>query len=269
MNQSSIGAVPSHAPELRSPEPRRSESGCAPYEFDELINQSDESERPLDETTEVEDPEPTPVAAVMVDIVPRENISAAPTEACRAIPAELSREAVDLRLAVASGDAVAATMRVAGQLPQATLQLGENRAVNLRSNEPPRLCEVHLAQHIGRLVKEGVHSAVVRLSPEGLGVIDVRMTLEAHRLSVDFGSSSDLTRGLLEQSLPRLAELLTQGGISLAQASVVPALSRDGWVTMGRPFMTLERPVRDIEPAPTEEKTTARPSRRRLLDTYA
>lgn len=269
MNQASIVAVPSHAPELRSPELRRGESGVAPSEFDELINPSDESDRQLDEATEVDLLQPIAVVPMTIDVVPRDEISAYPTVACRALQADVAREAGDLRPTVASGEGVAATIRGAVQAPQATLQLGETRALNLRSGEPPRLCEIHLAQHIGRLAKEGIHSAVVRLSPEGLGVIDVRMTLEGHRLSVDFGSSSDVTRGLLEQSLPRLAELLTQGGISLAHTSVVPALSREGWVTMGRPFMMLERPVRDIEPAPTEEKSTARPSRRRLLDTYA
>lgn len=132
-----------------------------------------------------------------------------------------------------------------------------------------RLCEVHLSQHIDRMCKDGVHHATIRLSPEGLGELDIRLTLEGSRVSVEFGSPLESTRGLLEQAIPRLSELLSQGGLTLNQTSVLSAISKEGWVTLGRPLLTLERMPVAPEASVNEETTVNRPGRRRLLDLYA
>lgn len=131
------------------------------------------------------------------------------------------------------------------------------------------LCEVHLAENLNRMVKDGVQYAVIRLSPEGLGELEIRLTLEGSGIGVEFGSPLEATRGLLEQAIPRLSELMSQGGLTLNHTQVLSGLSREGWVIFGRPLMTLERPQPPPDAPMTDEQAPSRPGKRRLLDLYA
>lgn len=68
--------------------------------------------------------------------------------------------------------------------------------------------------------ERGHHSASLRLSPEHLGPLEVRISVRDDQATVFFGSANADTRAALEQALPRLRELFASQGMSLADAGV-------------------------------------------------
>lgn len=68
--------------------------------------------------------------------------------------------------------------------------------------------------------ERGQHSASLRLSPEHLGPLEVRISVRDDQATVFFGSANADTRAALEQALPRLRELFASQGMSLADAGV-------------------------------------------------
>jgi Flagellar hook-length control protein FliK len=63
-------------------------------------------------------------------------------------------------------------------------------------------------------------AASLRLSPEHLGPLEVRISVREGEASVYFGASNAEARSALEQSLPRLRELFASQGLVLADAGV-------------------------------------------------
>lgn len=84
-----------------------------------------------------------------------------------------------------------------------------------------------LGARIGWLAGQQLGRAEIRLNPEHLGVIDVRLDLDGNRVSVELASASQDVRQALEASLVRLRDLLGQQGLELARADV-GAGQRDG-----------------------------------------
>jgi len=70
------------------------------------------------------------------------------------------------------------------------------------------------------MVGQGIESASLRLTPEQLGPVEVRISVHQNTASVWFSATQPDTRSALEQTLPRLRELFSAQGLSLAQAGV-------------------------------------------------
>jgi flagellar hook-length control protein FliK len=70
------------------------------------------------------------------------------------------------------------------------------------------------------MTERGQHSASLRLSPEHLGPLEVRIAVRDDQASVWFGAAHADTRAAIEQALPRLRELFASQGLSLADAGV-------------------------------------------------
>lgn len=77
-----------------------------------------------------------------------------------------------------------------------------------------------LGHQLTVMAKKGLDSASLRLSPEHLGPLEVRIAVKDNEASVWFGASNADTRTALEQSMPRLRELLSTQGMSLTDAGV-------------------------------------------------
>ncbi len=77
-----------------------------------------------------------------------------------------------------------------------------------------------VAAQVHWLASSGVSSATLRLSPEHLGPLEVRIDLQSSQVNVSFSATHPDTRVALEQALPRLRELFASGGLALGQASV-------------------------------------------------
>jgi flagellar hook-length control protein FliK len=77
-----------------------------------------------------------------------------------------------------------------------------------------------LAGKLTLMVGRGIQTASIQLSPENLGPLEVRISVQNDQASVWFGASHAETRTALEQALPRLRELLAGQGLNLSDAGV-------------------------------------------------
>jgi len=124
------------------------------------------------------------------------------------------------------------------------------------------------AEQIGaRLVwmaHQGLTAASLRMQPEHLGPVEVKISVRDDGTSVWFGASQPETRAALEQALPQLRELFSAQGMTLTDAGV----SREA----PRETPQAQRPAR-LPDAPAGSENAASLSvstpRRGLIDTYA
>lgn len=73
---------------------------------------------------------------------------------------------------------------------------------------------------IGWLAEQGIGRAELRINPEHLGTVEVRLQMDGTRVSAEFQSPHADVRHALEQSVGRLREMLGQHGLQLAHADV-------------------------------------------------
>jgi len=107
-------------------------------------------------------------------------------------------------------------------------------------------------------------AASLRLSPENLGPVEVRISMNDSGASVYFGASNPDTRSALEQSLPRLRELFASNGLVLADAGVSRDPPRNAFKPSPQPAAT--RSVSDASSEATVKSITL--ARAGLVDTY-
>ena len=77
-----------------------------------------------------------------------------------------------------------------------------------------------VAAEIRFLTDQKVEAATLRLSPEHLGPVEVRIDVRDNNVNVSFGVAHGDTQAALEQALPRLREMFAAAGLNLGQASV-------------------------------------------------
>ncbi|MGH8231116.1 MAG: flagellar hook-length control protein FliK [Steroidobacteraceae bacterium] len=77
-----------------------------------------------------------------------------------------------------------------------------------------------VAAQLHWFVSNGVQSATLRLVPEHLGPIDVHVDVQQSQVNINFNAAHPDTRAALEQSVPRLREILAGSGQTLGQANV-------------------------------------------------
>lgn len=84
-----------------------------------------------------------------------------------------------------------------------------------------------LSTRMTLMVDRGQQSASLRLSPEHLGPLEVRISITDDKASVWFGAAHADTRAAIEHALPRLREMFSSQGLSLADAGVFREPPRD------------------------------------------
>ncbi|MGO4551397.1 flagellar hook-length control protein FliK [Lysobacter sp. 2RAF19] len=119
---------------------------------------------------------------------------------------------------------------------------------------------------IGWMAGQRIGHAQIRISPDNLGPIDVRVEVDGTRVNAQFHSAHAEVRHALEASVPRLREMLGQQGLQLEHADVGQRRQNDA-----RPMAHGATPD---AAAPHDGATTAatlsRPLRTRgLVDEYA
>ena len=166
--------------------------------------------------------------------------------------------------AVTSADP-AATGRAAMAEAQARLTDGSrtyNRVGTAQWND-------EIAARLTLMIDRGEHVATLKLSPEHLGPLEVRVTVREGDATVWFGAAHADTRTALESAMPRLRELLGTSGLSLTSAGVSGEPPRD--THRGHSSSKAERGSRDEHVA----SDSSRDSRSvgvatiRMLDLYA
>lgn len=77
-----------------------------------------------------------------------------------------------------------------------------------------------MGARLGWLADQKIGHAHIRLSPDDMGPVDVRLQLNGDKVHASFSSPHVEVRQALESSLPRLRELLGEQGFQLAHADV-------------------------------------------------
>ncbi|MFT3668512.1 MAG: flagellar hook-length control protein FliK [Pseudoxanthomonas sp.] len=104
--------------------------------------------------------------------------------------------------------------------------LGLSRLETVNATEAPTadLHGGHFDEDIGDAVRwmadQKIGHAHIKVTPNELGTVEIRLRLEGDRVHADFASTQADVRQALESSLPRLREMLGQQGFQLAHADV-------------------------------------------------
>jgi flagellar hook-length control protein FliK len=121
-----------------------------------------------------------------------------------------------------------------------------------------------LGTQINWLTERGQHAASLRLSPEHLGPLEVRISIKDDQASVWFGAAHADTRAAIEDALPRLREMLAAQGLALNDAGVFKEAPRQ------QPQFQADRNADAAADAnATEEVQSVRIARLGLVDAYA
>lgn len=70
------------------------------------------------------------------------------------------------------------------------------------------------------MADQKIGHAHIKVTPNDLGTVEIRLRLEGDRVHADFSSAQAEVRQALESSLPRLRDMLGQHGFQLAHADV-------------------------------------------------
>lgn len=139
------------------------------------------------------------------------------------------------KLAVAKGSsALGAGSTAAGSYAALSSAAGEARAVMngySASTAAPVTTSINtpvgsqawpnqMAARVTWMVSQQINSAEIRLDPPDLGPLHVRISTQSEQTSVVFTSHSSLVRDAVDQSLPRLREMLEQQGLDLVDVDV-------------------------------------------------
>lgn len=80
--------------------------------------------------------------------------------------------------------------------------------------------EQALGQRLVMMVQQGVQHARINIHPEHLGPLEIRMKVDAEGAHVVLQSPHAAVREVLEQALPRLREVLGDGGLELVDVDI-------------------------------------------------
>jgi len=136
----------------------------------------------------------------------------------------------------------------------------------LRSPVGSQAWQQELGDQLTFMARNGTDSASLRMSPDHLGPVEVRISMSDGQASVWFGAANADTRSALDQSLPRLREMFASQGMMLADAGVFKDAPRQQGKNAAS-FTHNSRPGNES----TETAAISRVSLARLgiLDTYA
>lgn len=131
-----------------------------------------------------------------------------------------------LHISSHTGDRSASVLKAATDAAS-TGQMKPGRSTALDTPMASPQWKSEFSQRILMMTKEGVQTADIKLNPAHLGPIEVRITLNDDQASISFSANHSLTREAIENSMPRLRELLQSNGLMLADAQVSEQSPRD------------------------------------------
>lgn len=192
----------------------------------------------------------------------------------------LSREAgdpvrsgtTDLRAAAADAPAGSAGSHAATQLsgvtlPASTVISAANAQALQASVGTPRWAE-ELGSRLVMMSTQGRNEGSLTLTPEHLGPLEVRISINQNTANVWFGAQHADTRAALTEAMPRLREMLAESGLSLGHAGVSHESPREQAAHAGpaahRPGSDAEAALPAQAPSPAVRRAVSS-----LLDLYA
>ncbi|WP_340617499.1 flagellar hook-length control protein FliK [Xenorhabdus entomophaga] len=107
-----------------------------------------------------------------------------------------------------------------GQQATGQFQLNSATAPLLNAHLGSEQWQQQLNQHVLFFNRNGLQQAELRLHPQELGALHIRMSVEDNQAQLHFVSAHQNVRAALEAALPGLRHSLAESGIQLAQSSV-------------------------------------------------
>ncbi|WP_215403506.1 flagellar hook-length control protein FliK [Vibrio gigantis] len=113
----------------------------------------------------------------------------------------------------------------AGSAPtRAEIQAAQQAPLQLTKE----LANEQVAEKVQMMMSKNLKNLDIRLDPPELGQMKIRMTMNNDVANVHFTVNSQQARDVIEQTLPRLREMLAQQGLQLADSSVQQQNSGQG-----------------------------------------
>ncbi|MGP8307310.1 flagellar hook-length control protein FliK [Vibrio sp. YIC-376] len=120
---------------------------------------------------------------------------------------------------------------LAGQLQAAVNQQGVTTPQQARAVDAAQQAQLPLqltkelandqvAEKVQMMMSKNLKNLDIRLDPPELGRMQIRMTMNSDLTNVHFTVTNPQAREIIEQTLPRLREMLAQQGMQLAESSV-------------------------------------------------
>jgi flagellar hook-length control protein FliK len=133
------------------------------------------------------------------------------------LPAADTAAVVDVN----AGESLSASPLHAASVHHVTHNSGtQTMTAEIRSPVGTQAWNDEVGNQITWMAQQGRESASLKLTPEHLGPIEVRINVQDGQTSVWFGAANADTRAAIEQALPRLRELFSAQGLSLADSGV-------------------------------------------------
>lgn len=123
--------------------------------------------------------------------------------------ADLARGAVDVGLSPAPTQATAGSTSAGSAAPTGFGQAPGSAAWGQA-----------LDQQVMLMLNRGAQEARIRLHPQELGQLDIRLSMGGDRVDLNFSVQHAAVAGALQQHMPQLTQMLADQGLSLGQASV-------------------------------------------------
>lgn len=171
---------------------------------------------------------PMPDALVANNFNPAVQMAANGEVSHKAINAALSAGA--LKATASQQDKPESQYGLAGQLQAAAGQQGvtaqqQPRAETAQQAQLPlqltkELANEQVAEKVQMMMSKNLKNLDIRLDPPELGRMQIRMTMNNDLANVHFTVTNPQARDIIEQTLPRLREMLAQQGMQLADSSV-------------------------------------------------
>ncbi|TOM32018.1 flagellar hook-length control protein FliK [Vibrio parahaemolyticus] len=171
---------------------------------------------------------PMPDALVANNFNPAVQMAANGEVSHKAINAALSAGA--LKATASQQDKPESQYGLAGQLQAAAGQQGvtaqqQTRAEAAQQAQLPlqltkELANEQVAEKVQMMMSKNLKNLDIRLDPPELGRMQIRMTMNNDLVNVHFTVTNPQARDIIEQTLPRLREMLAQQGMQLADSSV-------------------------------------------------
>ncbi|WFQ81059.1 flagellar hook-length control protein FliK [Xenorhabdus sp. SF857] len=107
-----------------------------------------------------------------------------------------------------------------GQHPTGQFPLNSATTPLLNAHPGSEEWQQQLNQHVLFFNRNGLQQAELRLHPQELGALHIRMNVEDNQAHLHFVSAHQNVRAALEAALPGLRHALAENGIQLAQSSI-------------------------------------------------
>ncbi|PMO45151.1 flagellar hook-length control protein FliK [Vibrio splendidus] len=125
---------------------------------------------------------------------------------------------------IASAAGAQGTATVGSTPTRAEIQAAQQAPLQLTKE----LANEQVAEKVQMMMSKNLKNLDIRLDPPELGQMKIRMTMNNDVANVHFTVSNQQAREVIEQTLPRLREMLAQQGLQLADSSVQQQSSGQG-----------------------------------------